>query len=247
MRAQCFPVAKAFTIPEMLAIVAIITIILSILLPAVGKAKKVAYTAICASNQHQIGVAQQGYLVDSRNVYPTMTNWVDLVGMKGGTGFYNSANLNVKQRVLDRYLDSRHDDMEVPIAQCPSDLGDSLNGSVPNSYKAYGTSYLPQWAGDVFRVKYVYGVTNDPSRPSMTKWQITSPSNKLILADWPWHGNRIVSDKQTHWHSNGYERQFNVLWADIHVSFFTFPVNEIDVSVTGTYSPAPPNPSHTYW
>jgi prepilin-type N-terminal cleavage/methylation domain-containing protein len=238
---------RAFTIPEMLAVVAIIVIIISILLPALGKARKSAYIAVCASNEHQIGMAQQGYLVDSRNVYPVLYNWGDLVGQRGQTGFYSSSTLNVKVRPLDRYLDANQDNMDVQVARCPADLGDSLNGSVPNAFDAYGTSYLPQWAGDVFRVRYVYGVQGDPSRPSMKKWDITRASNKLLLADWPWHGNRVTSDRQTHWHSNGYERQFNTLFADIHVEFFTYPAAEIDVNITGTYSPAPPNPNHTYW
>jgi prepilin-type N-terminal cleavage/methylation domain-containing protein len=238
---------RGFTVPEMLAVVAIITIILSILLPSLGRARKIAFIAVCASNQHQIGVAQQNYLVDSRNVFPRLYNWGDLVGQRGNTGYYASSSLNVKARPLDIYLDARQDDMQVHVAQCPSDLGDDLNPGVSNAFKSYGTSYLPQWASDVFRVKYVYGALTNAALPSMTKSQITSPANKLLLADWPWHGNRVVSQKQTHWHSNGYERQFNTLFADIHVTFFTFPVNEIDVSVTGTYYPAPPNPSHTYW
>lgn len=239
---------RAFTVPEMLAVVAILVIIISILLPVVQKARKSAYIVVCASNQHQIGVAQQNYLVDSRNIYPLLFNWGDLVGQRGETGFYGSSSRNVKVRPLDRYLDANHDDTDVQIAQCPADIGDSLNGSVPNAFKAYGTSYLPQWASTVFRVRYVYGALTDPvTYPSMRKSEITSASNKLLLADWPWHGNRIVSDPQTHWHSNGHERQFNTLFADIHVAFFTFPVHEIDVSFTGTYSPAPPDPQHSYW
>lgn len=239
--------ARGFTVPELLAVVAIIAIIISLLLPSLVKAKKVAFIAVCASNQHQIGIAQQNYLVESRNVYPRLYNWGDLVGQRGNTGYYASSSLNVKARPLDRYIDANQDNMEVQVAQCPADLGDDLNAGVSNAFKAYGTSYLPQWASDVFRVKYVYGMLTNAAVPSMTKAQITNPSNKLLLADWPWHGNRVVSQKQTHWHSNGYERQFNTLFADIHVTFFTFPVNEIDVSVTGTYYPAPPNASHTYW
>lgn len=238
---------RAFTVPELLAVVAIIMIIISILMPSLVKARRITYIAICASNQHQIGIAQQNYLIDSRNIYPTLFNWGDLVGQKGATAYYNSSTINVSRRPLDPYIDATKDDQQVQVAQCPADLGDPLNGGVPNAFKAYGTSYLPQWNSDVFRVKYVYGQTGNASRPSMTKAQITSPSNKILLGDWVWHGNRLVSERQTHWHGDGQLRQLNFLMADIHVVYLTIPTAETDVATTGTYNPAPPSPSHTYW
>lgn len=238
---------RAFTVPELLAVVAIIAIIISMLLPAIVKAKRVAFVAVCASNQHQIGVAQQNYLVDSRNVFPALRSWGDLVGQRGTSTAYSSSTIDVKARPLDRYLDAKQDDMKVPIAECPADIGDPLVANISNAFRSYGTSYLPQWTADVFRVKYVYGSLTNAALPSMTKAQITSPANKMLLGDWMWHGNRVVSQRQTHWHSDGYERKFNMLYADMHVTFFTFPINEVDVSVTGTNYPAPPNPNHTYW
>ncbi len=239
---------RAFTVPELLAVVAIIMIIISILLPSLVKARKITYIAVCASNQHQIGVAQQNYLIDSRNVYPTLYNWADLVGEKGGTAHYGSSSYNVTKRPLDSYLGAEKDDQKVQVAQCPADLGDPLNGGVPNAFKAYGTSYLPQWKSDFFRVKYVYGQTgNATSFPSMTKAQITSPANKILLGDWVWHGNRLVSNRQTHWHGEGQLRQLNFLMADIHVVYLTIPTAETDMSVNASFNTGTPNPSHTYW
>ncbi len=56
----------AFTIPEMLAVIAIIVIIVSILLPAMKEARLIAREAMCNSNLHQIGLGSRGYATDSR-------------------------------------------------------------------------------------------------------------------------------------------------------------------------------------
>ncbi len=56
---------KAFTIPEVLAVIAIIAIIISILLPAFKKSKRNVYTTICQTNLHQMHVAFASRKVDS--------------------------------------------------------------------------------------------------------------------------------------------------------------------------------------
>jgi prepilin-type processing-associated H-X9-DG protein/prepilin-type N-terminal cleavage/methylation domain-containing protein len=63
-----------FTIPEMLAVVAIIVIIISILLPSLTKARATARAAICRSNLHQQGLGLINYTVDSR-YYPGAHTW----------------------------------------------------------------------------------------------------------------------------------------------------------------------------
>lgn len=50
--------SEAFTIVEMLVVVAILMILLSLLLPNLGKAREAARRSGCASNQHQLHTAQ---------------------------------------------------------------------------------------------------------------------------------------------------------------------------------------------
>lgn len=52
---------KAFTLVELLVVIAIIALLLSILMPALGLAKKQAYKAICASNLRQLGLLNFSY------------------------------------------------------------------------------------------------------------------------------------------------------------------------------------------
>src|SRR4051812_10967400 len=59
-----------FTLVEILVVVGIISILLAILLPALGKAREQAKIAMCLSNLHQLGSVQTAYLSDNERQFP---------------------------------------------------------------------------------------------------------------------------------------------------------------------------------
>jgi type II secretory pathway pseudopilin PulG len=61
---------RAFTIPEMLAVVAIIMIIISILLPNLSSAKEAGRNIVCKNQQRQIGMAMMSHAVDNKSSLP---------------------------------------------------------------------------------------------------------------------------------------------------------------------------------
>src|SRR5262245_43613812 len=83
---------EGFTLIELLVCIAIIAILASLLLPAVGKAKNMATRSTCLSNLHQIGLGTTMYLSDNGDRMP----WVpdeDLQltpPVNGGGKRYNS-------------------------------------------------------------------------------------------------------------------------------------------------------------
>lgn len=60
----------AFTLIELLVVISIIALLISILLPALGKARQTARALICQSGERQIGVAMGAYLNVNKTFYP---------------------------------------------------------------------------------------------------------------------------------------------------------------------------------
>jgi prepilin-type N-terminal cleavage/methylation domain-containing protein/prepilin-type processing-associated H-X9-DG protein len=63
-------VSRAFTLVELLVVISIISLLMAILLPALGKARAAANKTYCMSNLRQIGVVMRSYLDDNRDIFP---------------------------------------------------------------------------------------------------------------------------------------------------------------------------------
>jgi len=59
-----------FTLIEMLVVIAIIALLASLLMPALGRIREKAQKTACMSNLHQIGLAAQGYANDHEGYLP---------------------------------------------------------------------------------------------------------------------------------------------------------------------------------
>jgi len=59
-----------FTLIEVLVVVAIIALLVAILVPSLTKAREQAKKTLCASNEHQIGLAMVAYSVDHKSALP---------------------------------------------------------------------------------------------------------------------------------------------------------------------------------
>jgi prepilin-type N-terminal cleavage/methylation domain-containing protein/prepilin-type processing-associated H-X9-DG protein len=66
------PRSRAFTLVELLVVLAIIAILAALLLPAVSRAKESGRGAACISNLRQIGVALQLYVDENQQRLPAM-------------------------------------------------------------------------------------------------------------------------------------------------------------------------------
>lgn len=69
-RHDCKPVSRAFTLVELLVVLAIIAILAALLLPALAAAKEKGRKASCISNLRQIGIAIVCYSADSGGKIP---------------------------------------------------------------------------------------------------------------------------------------------------------------------------------
>jgi len=99
-------IPAAFTLIELLLVIALIATLAGLLLPALGRAKEAGRATACLSNLRQAGVALQLYTQDHNNRLPFMRDQSLTV----------TNELPGPDQVLSNYLGN------VRVLRCPSDL-----------------------------------------------------------------------------------------------------------------------------
>jgi prepilin-type N-terminal cleavage/methylation domain-containing protein/prepilin-type processing-associated H-X9-DG protein len=226
----------AFTLVELLVVIAVIAILASLILPALSRAKAQAARTTCLSNQRQIGFAYHMYTSDNNEFYPAQLDWQ---AGGGNDGFYDIF-VAATNRPLNLYAKN------LQVFRCPSDKGDELTGAT-NCYVQYGNSYLTQWYMDSFRTRMVAGDSSAPAgTPEATPIKASEvskgPVNKIIQGDWMWHPNRGTTDPRSVWHNYRGSSRMNMLFGDGHIEFYRFPPDMVNWG----FGPAP-DPNFQWW
>ena len=125
---------RGFTLVELLVVIGIIALLISILLPALSKARAAATNAKCLSNLHQLGEAFSMYAVSNRNWWPAPAMPSQNPPGYGGTG------------TVGTYW---HKDFIYPLLNQGKTVADSLQ---PNNAFIHGTVFECPAANDRFDV-----------------------------------------------------------------------------------------------
>ncbi|MFH1496515.1 MAG: prepilin-type N-terminal cleavage/methylation domain-containing protein [Verrucomicrobiota bacterium] len=119
----------AFTLVELLTVIAIIGVLAAILIPIVGRVRDSARSSQCMSNLRQIGVSLKLYITDHKNTLPPTYNWTPTSELVAGEW--------AKQ--LDAYLPRREANKLHEVFTCPAaDYHGATGKDLSNTYGAAG-------------------------------------------------------------------------------------------------------------
>ena len=112
---------RGFTLIELLVVIAIIAVLMSILIPALGKAKEQVKTVICRSNMHQWGLVFRLFTTDNKNRFMSGNEYDEL--MDGPSGFSGEAKIDEDDHswplILRSYYQDHEELLRCPVAQKP--------------------------------------------------------------------------------------------------------------------------------
>lgn len=219
-----------------------------VVLPKLADAKRNTWAMQSVDNQRNIGAAYTQYLDDNDGWYPRVRGSAGVGGKQGNALGHNGPLPDVVSRLYgakvpegDRPLNKYVSNLE--IFHDPADMGGGAF-NVPSCWEAFGNSYQPSVADDMFRVKHVLGEKTENKDSyegtSLHEQEITkSPANKIIQGDWNW-----PYDREEAWHSDIGLGKHIMLYGDGHAEQFVFPPTS---TMTNWFLSPAPDPSFEWW
>lgn len=194
---------RGFSLIELLVVLAILSLLAALLLPAFLSARGQARQTVCLSNLRQIGQGIAMYQQDYDGFFPYSVDPATRAAVDTWKPYFpkyaaDIPHLGLLSDVLQPYLSSSQ------VFACPSDTGFARDDSAyigisatPSSYEQHGTSYYHQTLMAACHF-------NDSN--------IANPSGKKVLQDAVgfWHGSLVPVSPR-----------FNLLFADGHAKNLT--------------------------
>ncbi|HOW73245.1 MAG TPA: DUF1559 domain-containing protein [Phycisphaerae bacterium] len=227
----------AFTLLEVLIVVAIIALLAATLLPSLSAAREQSRRATCLANLKQIHLAWSMYLDGSHGQFPTGMNLeCNYGGLQGaGSSYFGSDPRSPVAKPLNSFL-------KLPpvmraggeVFRCPSDKGTSFVR--PTAVGYYGTSYFPNpllvgrnvWVPFLSPCRDAWNeLVGDPwgypPKPGMLdgirRDRIDDPALVILIGDHTWLDNwdETVPEEFPYWHQR--RSSHNFAFSDGHGQF----------------------------
>jgi len=203
-------IRHGFTLVELLVVIAVISLLLSILVPSLGKARSMAKRTVCASNLRQIDLAVRLYLNAYDDTYPCAQDPVSM------GPFYCLWMGRGWRSFVEPYL-SRNIDVNNPsVLFCPEDL--TPEEKYESTSYAYSMAFYhsPQQI-DAMDDKSDTWSSFPPETPSISQrsFDVVKPYGKIIIGEW--NSNHLRIDDDEGWWCR--EGSRNYLFVDGHVRY----------------------------
>ena len=164
---------SAFTLIELLAVIAVIGILVAILIPVIGSVREQAHQATCTSNVRQLSAAYLLMMSDNNNML--------IPGIKAGEGgnvpeskWWDNERTETWNMALDRYMHDGDRFNRLNDINCPVAL--EAMGGEPSERSSYGFNH------------YI-GKTTNPDNPNngfrgaMRIEQLADPGRTIMFGD----------------------------------------------------------------
>ena len=215
---------KAFTLIELLVVISIIALLIAILLPALGKARKSSRSLVCATIEKQLGTWGMTYAVDNKGILPTHgdTSWTDTWVTLSSTdwptkaipaGLYNGWGKDSALKCPEAKLQIAP--MREPNRNITYGVNQYMGGI--RLFGSHGQAPLPRMEILTSR-GYWFGETRAVYYSSQQYWDyhpvLQLSNSSTPNTSWPWcWPNTVVIDPTGHPEQNA-----NFLYGDGHVS-----------------------------
>ena len=234
-----------FTLVELLVVMAIISILAAMLLPALTKAREQARSVTCRSNLKQIGLSFAMYQVDYDEFFPSCNNvmgwpmyanaWGRNWGLGGGLYYAHPYHTLAHEGYLQvGWRDNRDRITDTPT-MCPSDRAARMPVTSAGSNNQCKRAHIMGGLTNSYNANY-FLTGNSVSNYRDWSKTMTRPASTMLSMDYDWWNNtswfqplgmiRPWGNTEPSYHSNtpaALERHGgrggNILWADMHVSY----------------------------
>jgi len=210
---------RGFTLIELLVVIAIIALLLSILMPSLGKAKSLTKRLVCAHNLKQIDLAMRLYLDGNDDTYPCAEDPV-----------YTDPDTNQKiwlwmgrgwRRFVEPYLGGGVDANNPSVLFCPQDKKAKYDFE-STSYAYSMAFYHSSEQIDTMSCTEMHAEQLSTAVPSIPQRSlcVAKPQGKILIGEWDSNHIRIVED--TRWWRRGWwswQGSRNYLFADGQVNY----------------------------
>ncbi|MEM9346947.1 MAG: prepilin-type N-terminal cleavage/methylation domain-containing protein [Planctomycetota bacterium] len=203
---------QAFTLIELLVVISIIALLIALLLPALGAARRSAQITQCAMGMQQLGVGAQAYATDNTDTLPkavSALNDGDRVRFPYETRIATSNRVDpsVKDSSIAALWDAGY--IETPeIFYCPSQLVDWMTFSYNQDANGNWGINPDDWA---LRMAYMWNPNNANNPRGILYDRLDQMSSDYLLSiDTVENIERVAHET---------EKGFNALRADGSVAF----------------------------